>query len=384
MKIRGTTITTPIARSAVADNTSVSNKPWSSKNTVDKLCPPFTESGSIVTCEPVEGYPLEVEWQTKNVVPYPYPCGERTENGITFTPNDDGSITINGIATENAQYRFYLSGERGRAWNVKPGADYTISLKKVSGSFSGSALLFVANYYKVNETSQTSWIFTRIDQKVTSSTMPCPEDCESIGAYLTVPKDTVCTDLVVTLQVELGTSQTAYEPYAETATITRCGKNLCTVDTVELVGNKTNKKIWSGSLSGPLVVSADFTGIEFVTPNASIIQCTVDGAIKYASPNNMKVKGYAITSGTLTEIRVINWCEGTGIVNIQLETGTTATDFEPCREPETFAIGEPITAIQGVNTIYADAGLVTVKGKADPVAIINKLTNAILSLGGNV
>ena len=67
MKIRGTTITTPIARSAVADDKSVSNKPWSSKNTVDKLCPTFTESGSVVTCEPVEGYPLEVEWQRKNL-----------------------------------------------------------------------------------------------------------------------------------------------------------------------------------------------------------------------------------------------------------------------------------------------------------------------------
>lgn len=33
---------------------------WSSKNTVDKLCPAFTESGSTVVCEPVEGYPLEV------------------------------------------------------------------------------------------------------------------------------------------------------------------------------------------------------------------------------------------------------------------------------------------------------------------------------------
>ena len=33
---------------------------WSSKNTVDKLCPTFTESGSAVTCEPIEGYPLEV------------------------------------------------------------------------------------------------------------------------------------------------------------------------------------------------------------------------------------------------------------------------------------------------------------------------------------
>jgi hypothetical protein len=60
MKIRGTTVTTPLARHAVTDDTCVSQKPWSSKNTVDMLCPSFEESGAIVACEPVEGYPLTV------------------------------------------------------------------------------------------------------------------------------------------------------------------------------------------------------------------------------------------------------------------------------------------------------------------------------------
>ena len=43
-----------------ADDTKVGTAPWSSKNTVDKLCPTFTEKGSMAMCEPVEGYPLEV------------------------------------------------------------------------------------------------------------------------------------------------------------------------------------------------------------------------------------------------------------------------------------------------------------------------------------
>lgn len=33
---------------------------WSSKNTVDKLCPSIDESGSVVQCTPLEGYPLGV------------------------------------------------------------------------------------------------------------------------------------------------------------------------------------------------------------------------------------------------------------------------------------------------------------------------------------
>ena len=239
---------------------------------VDKLCASFTESGSVVTCEPVEGYPLEVTAEEgattitrcgKNLVPNIYKYGEQTINGVTFTPNEDGSITVNGTATANATYRF---SSKGLKWNVKPGVSYTLSFRKASGSFSGKPT-FAANYYLASGGGSLSWLSTSIDTQTSFSTKPCPEDLDSVLGYITVPSGVTCTDCVVTCQVELGVIATAYEPY---------------------------------------------------------------------------------------------------------------------REPETFAVGEPITANPGVNTIFADAGLVTVKGKADPVAIINKLTNAILSLGGNV
>ena len=45
---------------ALIDNSVVGDSAWSSKNTVDKLCPDFGERGSVVVCEPVEGYPLRV------------------------------------------------------------------------------------------------------------------------------------------------------------------------------------------------------------------------------------------------------------------------------------------------------------------------------------
>ena len=121
MKIRGTTVATPISRKAVTNDTSVSKAPWSSKNTIDKLAPAFEESGAIVTCEPVEGYPLSVVSQIaptdkgctsvtlwrcgKNLCTYPYTHDDVreakvwTDNGVTRTINDDGSITLKGTAT---------------------------------------------------------------------------------------------------------------------------------------------------------------------------------------------------------------------------------------------------------------------------------------------
>ena len=45
---------------ATIDDSKVGADAWSSKNIVDKLCPAFSESGSVVACQPLEGYPLEV------------------------------------------------------------------------------------------------------------------------------------------------------------------------------------------------------------------------------------------------------------------------------------------------------------------------------------
>ena len=363
MKIRGTTITTPIARSAVADDKSVSNKPWSSKNTVDKLCPSFTESGSIVTCEPVEGYPLGVEWQTKNLI-----------NPTAFLAASSNTTLDGDVFTTNfASGALFINHKGSRV--VFPAGQYTLTYVAVSETVNMNAYVYstvdgstiatkaLGNHYNISKFSFTADVPFYLSFGGLSAG-------DNLGTYS------------FKLQLEKGTTATAYEPYAETATITRCGKNLCTVDTAELINKSMDVVLWSGSLSAPLVLRAKVSDSEFATPGSTFIQLKIDAEAQLLTPVRA-VNGYKITSGTLTEVRLYNWCGGTGIANFQLETGTTATDFEPYNGG-TFEPGEPIPAIQGVNTIFADAGLVTVKGKADPGALINKLTNAILSLGGNV
>jgi hypothetical protein len=53
-----------------------------------------------------------------------------------------------------------------------------------------------------------------------------------------------------------------------------------------------------------------------------------------------------------------------GRFDIQLEVGSKATEFEPYNGG-TFNPGDTIPALPGVNTIFADAGKITVAGKAD-------------------
>lgn len=49
------------------DDDVVGEHAWSSKNIVDRLCPVLDETGSMVTCNPVAGYPLNV---ISHIVPY--------------------------------------------------------------------------------------------------------------------------------------------------------------------------------------------------------------------------------------------------------------------------------------------------------------------------
>lgn len=104
MKIRGTTINTPIARSAVVKDAVVSDKPWSSKNTVDKLCPAFTESGYIVACEPVEGYPLQVTSVFSEGATTITRCGKnlfdftQTPYRVTYVSTSGSNVTRWGFA----------------------------------------------------------------------------------------------------------------------------------------------------------------------------------------------------------------------------------------------------------------------------------------------
>lgn len=74
----------------------------------------------------------------------------------------------------------------------------------------------------------------------------------------------------------------------------------------------------------------------------------------------------------------------------QIELGEVVTDYEPYCGNSSNAAGSKgtVTGVKGINNVFAYSGdnavEITVSGKADPVAIIEKLTNAVISLGGNL
>lgn len=116
------------------DDTAVDGKPWTSKHIVDMLCPPLEVTGNPVQCYPVPGYPLGItaSWEpvqegegdpspdnirpikgrkkvavgiyVGNIITTPYMNKSGNVNGVQFTVNDDGSVTIEGTATETVYF----------------------------------------------------------------------------------------------------------------------------------------------------------------------------------------------------------------------------------------------------------------------------------------
>lgn len=65
-----------------------------------------------LTSDAVTDFPaVSVKKYEKNLIPYPYAETTRTENGITFTDNGDGSITANGTATDLAVFHLCYAND---------------------------------------------------------------------------------------------------------------------------------------------------------------------------------------------------------------------------------------------------------------------------------
>lgn len=141
------------------DDSSIGDKPWSSKHIIDMLCPPLEESGNPVVCYPVAGYSLGVKasWEPvqegsgtpspENIRPIKgrdsvtvERCGE---NVIEFLSTEDSSSDIK-IAVD-AEKNITLNGTLAGKGNISigtcrlhwvAGKTYTMYVKKVGGSVS--------------------------------------------------------------------------------------------------------------------------------------------------------------------------------------------------------------------------------------------------------
>lgn len=211
----------------------------------------------------------------KNLIPYPYSDTTKTLNGITFTLNADGSVTVSGTATAQAYFKL----------------QQTFSLKKGQYFFSGCPKGGTGTTYSLY-LSTADYAFYKAD--IGNGISINAEDNKTVSMVINIAKDTTVENLVFKPQLELGSTATAYEPYqGQIYTPTATGEvtgitNLYPVTTLLTDNAGVLFEQVTGGFYKEILPSTDKNGITKVYQPS--VDSTIDSNIK---PENIK-KGVKI------------------------------------------------------------------------------------------
>lgn len=309
---------------------------YSSRQTANGLS---VVDGAITRVKTIKGKTVK----TTNLIPYPYPLETTTNNGITFTVAPDGSITINGTATENAT--FGLCGNATNLAGLKKGSTYTLGTFGVDGQYQ-----YQLNYY---ENGTPVYCATSAPEQ-NKHTFTVGESWDGLYLYLVVLKGVTINNLICRPMLNEGSEALPYTPYfaglkhAYIKSIKSTGKNLVNIPDFELTGS--DGPSINLNLSGTVTISCRLTysKLEHVAASA-FLSFDVDGSKIYKALTDIasgSIFTCTVTGDKITKVNFLNWPGATGTVsNIMLNYGFTALPFEPYKEdtyelPEAVELGE--------------------------------------------
>lgn len=386
---------------------------------IDKLCPSFAESGSVVTCAPVEGYPLGVvsniepfqegsgtptpdnirpiqartavnlyrngeEFtfpldQTvvagKNLLPCPYKTGSATVNGLKSVIADDGAVQFSGTPTGYAGYHFVSGLSLGKG-------TYTFS---VSGNFSVTGVPF-ALIHSDEAGVQGSVTLSNQD----SSTFTLDKDLNDVNIYIYMD-DAAFLSGVLYPQLEAGSAATAYEPYGTASAVPAVyggtldwSTGILTIDKAVLQLKGTENWNYSAPKDGYCRISfahgGTFTKDAFVCSHYVMYSSYSDNRqFPFIRANNNAATlyyegkqdgGYFASAEEFKAFLAAQYAAGTPVQVVYKRSAPLTIQLTP----------QEILALAGENTLYSDAGDITVTGKADPNAVIQDLYNKLNAL----
>jgi hypothetical protein len=143
------------------------------------------------------------------------------------------------------------------------------------------------------------------------------------------------------------------------------GKNLLSTNSV-IAGTDNNKVMFNGMITGDFVFSCVFNYEDCKAPNAAQFRFTYTdnaGANKTASLTYGNIANRSIAfSGTLTKIEYLNWGQAQNgtVDNMQLEIGTTVTEYEPYKGVQT-ATADANGKVEGIDIVHPTMTIVADK-----------------------
>lgn len=376
------------------DDSTIGDKPWSSKHIIDMLFPPLEESGNPVVCYPVAGYPLGVKasWepvQEGTGTPYPAGGGKNLFNpawmpekamsyGVTWTITPDGIVTANGTASGSTYYNsdnFLL-----------PAGTYTIS---------------EMSHFRVtilNKDTNDTITAQNVGQP---RTFTVENDIQN--ATLFFAASGTLDNVSAKPQIEKGATATAYSPYAnirpikgrDSVTITRQEDNqVITLNMPETVYSGEVDAVTGDGKETRKTLTLDGTTNKFTQRDrywnlpqnsAPGIADSYDTTCSHFPANTFGGNSMGKYLYTTTQLMSKYFPDANALnayLVAQYVAGSPVQVYYNLTEPVPFTAtgAQPIPALAGANTVLTDADSVTVTGRADPIKRIEDLEAAVASI----
>lgn len=377
------------------DDSTIGDKPWSSKHIIDMLFPPLEESGNPVVCYPVAGYPLGVKasWepvQEGTGTPYPAGGGKNLFNpawmpekamsyGVTWTITPDGIVTANGTASGSTYYNsdnFLL-----------PAGTYTIS---------------EMSHFRITILNKDADGATIATQAVgRPHTFTVENDIQN--ATLFFAASGTLDNVSAKPQIEKGATATAYSPYAnirpikgrDSVTITRQEDNqVITLNMPETVYSGEVDAVTGDGKETRKTLTLDGTTNKFTQHDrywnlpqnsAPGIADSYDTTCSHFPANTFGGNSRGKYLYTTTQLMSKYFPDANALnayLVAQYVAGSPVQVYYNLTEPVPFTAtgAQPIPALAGANTVLTDADSVTVTGRADPIKRIEDLETAVASI----
>ena len=393
------------------DDSSIGDKPWSSKNIVDMLCPPLEESGNPVVCYPVAGYPLGVKakWEPmqegsgtpspENIRPIKGRDNVTVERCGENLFNKDGVSVGAPVYGENGTISSYKDVAVAYA-KVVPGAQYSIRFRQTDSTILYIRIAFLTKSKKFIKRAYMLRSQAGIETK---KTFTVSTNCEWIQFGL---NNGITFNYNFDVVFVAGSAPTAYIPYIGSTNTLTLPETVYggEVDAVSSEGQETQKLVilngteswnsWGINAHNPAITGFytydinDYDAINskgicshLETPNQDVWGGRNAG-IGFATVGSSRYFMFSMMTSSLPDISAGHEVASLkAYLAAQNDAGTPVQIAYKLAEPMPFTVtgAQPIPALAGVNTVLTDADSATVTGRADPIKLIIDLEDAVAS-----
>lgn len=322
---------------------------------------------------------------------------------------------------EDGSYKGTIKGKPFVVFDNTEGIQgaFTISYtgRYIGAPYTESGFTWLVTYTDGTDEYKASLRWLDDEVRYTTGTTNANKTVKAI--YLSYGRPHECQ--VWDMQIERGATATAYEPYKDVAgaKVKTQGKNFLDINTFVINEYYTSSYakdliIDGNSLTFARIGTAQTSGI-YTDVYLPVGTYTVSGSCVVSDGStacgwgvydketktfvaNYSNSGMDTRTFTITEVKTYSFrlycprdgAEGTRVTytNVQIEAGNTATDYEKYVEPITYTADEKgnlaIGSIAPTTTLSADGVSINAEYNKDINKVIEKLVNAIISLGGNV